>query len=95
MTAGPKGAELAIAAMFAAAGLAFGSGYFITLRWAVNLYCENGRALSIGALTMGRLAAAIGFFALAVHSGALALFAAFVGFLIVRTFAVRTVRSQA
>lgn len=95
MMIGTALAEVEIAVAFAAAGVAFASGYFVALRWAVTFYCRGERALSVGALTIGRLAAAIGFFALAVRCGAFALLAALAGFLVVRTYAVRAARRLA
>ena len=95
MMIAPTFAEMTTAAGFATAGLLFGSGYFVALRSAVSLYCRGGGALSAGALTVGRLGAAVGFFALTVHWGAGALIAALAGFLLVRTFAVRAARSRA
>jgi len=86
---------LAMAAAGAAAGLAFGSIYFAALHRGVVLYCAGARALTVGALTIGRLTAALGFFALVAHWGEVPLLGALGGFLIARTFAVRAARNRA
>jgi hypothetical protein len=87
--------SLVTALAFAVAGLAFGWGYFTALRRGVELYCASAGALRVSALTIGRLAAALGFFLLASHWGPLPLLAALAGFLATRTVAVRAARSKA
>lgn len=84
-----------IPACLAAAGLAFGWAYFAVLRRAVSLYCAGDGALRAGALTIGRLAAAVAFFAAAAHLGALPLLAALLGFVVARMLAMREARSEA
>jgi len=74
------------------AGLAFGFGYFAALRRTVDLYAAGRGRLVPTVLTLGRLAAAILFLAVAARSGALPLLASFMGFLLVRTLALRVVR---
>jgi len=76
----------------AVAGLTLGLGYFALLRRTVRLYGSGHRHLAPVALTVVRLAGAAVFLALAARLGALSLLAAFLGFLVARTVAVR--RSQ-
>jgi N-ATPase, AtpR subunit len=82
-------------AVFAAAGLAFGCAYFAALRRAVALRCADAGAPRTIVLSLGRLAAAAGFFLLAARSGGLPLLAALMAFLLARTLAVRAVRMSA
>ncbi len=90
MTALPVALGPALAA--AAAGLAFGIPYFAALQRSVARYVEGGGRFRVAALTAARLAAAIGFFALAAHFGTMVLIAGFIGFLLARTFALRRAR---
>jgi len=85
----------AVTAAGAAAGLAFGSAYFAVMHRGVVLYCAGARAMTVGALMIGRLIAALGFFALVAHWGEVPLLGALGGFLIARTFAVRAARNRA
>jgi hypothetical protein len=79
----------------AAAGIAFGWGYFATLRHATAVFAAAGSvAHCIGWLLL-RLGAACLFFALTVHWGPWPLLAAFLGFLGSRQIALRTARSAA
>ena len=81
------------AAIMASAATAFGLAYFTVLRWTVDLYCANyGGALAPVALTLGRIAGAVIFLALAARLGAEPLIGAFLGFLVARAIAVRSVR---
>jgi F1F0 ATPase subunit 2 len=74
------------------AGLALGVAYFAALRRTTDLYAA-GRGWTIPAsLTLGRLVAAAGFFALAANFGAMPLLAVFSGFLIARGLALRAVK---
>jgi hypothetical protein len=73
------------------AGLAFGLLYFAALRRTADL-CSNKRSrIGAAALTVCRLAGAVVLFALAARLGAGALLAAFLGFLLARTIALRSV----
>ncbi len=84
-----------LAALFAAAGLAFGWGYFAALRRGIDAYAVQGAVLQSLLWMLARLAAAALFFALAVRWGAWPLLAAFLGFLAARQIAVRTARRAA
>ena len=95
MTAAPLLPALAVAAAFAAAGIGFGRLYFAALRRTAVLYAAGQRGLAPAALTLGRIAAAVLGFALAVRFGALPLLAAFAGFLAARTLALRGARGVA
>ena len=76
-----------------AAGSAFGFAYFAALRRTVDLYATAGRWTIAAALTLSRIAAAAGFFAVAARFGATSLLAALLGFLIARGLAVRTAKA--
>ncbi len=81
------------AAIMGSAATAFGLAYFTTLRWTVDLYCANyGGALAPVALTLGRIVGAVIFLAFAARFGAEPLIGAFLGFLVARAIAVRSVR---
>ncbi|MGO8952977.1 MAG: ATP synthase subunit I [Rhodomicrobium sp.] len=71
------------------AGFAFGLLYFIALRWTVTLFAGRGGWLGPLALTLGRIGAAAVFLAAAARMGAATLLAAFLGFLLARTLALR------
>ncbi len=92
MTAYPAGSWLAL--LFAAAGLAFGWGYFSALRRGVAAYVASGGFWPTVGWLLARLAAAALFFTFAVHWGAGPLLAAFLGFLVARHFAVRAARTK-
>ena len=83
-----------MAAPFAVAGFVFGRGYFAALRVGVQSYCGGGGTWRSGALMIGRLAAAVAFFTLAVHSSAWAVLGALAGFLVARTSALRARRGH-
>jgi N-ATPase, AtpR subunit len=84
-----------VAALWAAAGGGFGLAYFAMLRRTAEILgAARGRATAV-ALTLGRLAAAIGFLALAAHFGTVPLLAAFLGFLAARARALRALRKAA
>jgi hypothetical protein len=85
-------AGLAFASAWVVAGFAFGLGYFAALRRTVELYGARVARLVPIALTLGRIAAAILFLGLAVAQGALPLLAAFLGFLLARSLALRAAR---
>ncbi len=79
---------IALLPAMAGAGLLFGLGYFAALRRAVAL--DNAeRGLLLIALAGFRFAGAAAFLVFAVRLGALPLLAAFIGFLMARSFAVR------
>jgi hypothetical protein len=82
-------AGLAVASAWAVAGFGFGLGYFAALRRTVEFYGAGRASLVPIALTLGRIAAAIVFFSLAARFGALPLLAAFLGFLLARSLALR------
>ena len=86
--------DLILACSGAAAGLAFGLLYFAGLRRNVNLVADY-RRVAAAVLILGRLVCAITFFGGAAKLGALPLLSAFLGFLLARTLALRTVRSIA
>jgi hypothetical protein len=74
------------------AGLAFGLLYFASVRrTAALLTARKGLAWPL-AFTFGRIAAAALFLALAARLGAAPLLAAFLGFLLARTVALRKAR---
>ncbi len=76
-------------------GLLLGAAYFAALRWTVDLFSAgSGRAMP-AALTLGRLAGAAVFLAVAARFGALPLLGAFVGFLVARSVALRFTRRAA
>jgi F1-F0 ATPase (N-ATPase) AtpR subunit len=79
---------------WAMAGLAFGLAYFAALHHSVGLYAGRRGRLLPAALTVGRIAAAIAFFGIAVRFGAMALIAGFAGFVLARTVALRWVRGM-
>ena len=83
------------ALLFAAGGLAFGWGYFASLRRGIDAYAAEGAVSQSLLWMLGRLAAAGVFFAFAVRWGAWPLLAAFLGFLAARQIAVRAVRRAA
>lgn len=81
--------------VFAAAGFAFGSAYFASLRRGLRI-CVAGRAWSSYVLlALVRILAAALFLAFAVRWGLPSLLAAFAGFLIARHLAVRAARGPA
>jgi hypothetical protein len=73
------------------AGIVFGLGYFRALRWTVELYGTR-YFTAPAALTLARLFGAALFLGFAARLGALALFAAFLGFLLARALAMHAVR---
>lgn len=83
---------LATAAAMAAAGLVFGLGYFAALRRTVHLFGSGRGRFAPAALTLGRILAAVVFLLSAARLGALALLAAFLGFLLARALALRAAR---
>lgn len=86
---------LALAAAWVVAGLGFGFGYFAALRRTVELYGAQGTRLVPIALTLGRIAGASLFLGFAAAYGTLPLLAAFLGFLVARSLALRAVRETA
>jgi hypothetical protein len=75
------------------AGTAFGLAYFTALRRTVGLYRgNNDGALAPVAFTLGRIAGAVIFLALAARLGAEPLIGAFLGFLVARAIALRLAR---
>lgn len=92
MTAHPPGTYPWLALLFAAAGLAFGWGYFAALRRGVAAYTDQSAIRRRVGWLLARAAAAALFFAFAVRGGPWPLLAAFMGFLGARQIAVRAVR---
>lgn len=81
-----------VATLAASAGFAFGLLYFAVLKRSVAVLAgASGLVVPLG-LTLARFAAATVFLGLAAQLGAAALLAAFVGFLLARSFALRTAR---
>ena len=77
------------------AGLAFGFAYFAVLRRTVDLYAARHGLLVPAILTVGRLATAILFLAIAARIGALPLLLAFLGFLVARALVFLRARGAA
>lgn len=82
----------AVAGGMGAAGLVFGLGYFSALRRTVDLFSSGRGFIKPVALTIGRLATAALFLAVAAKLGALALLAAFFGLIVARTVVLRPAR---
>lgn len=80
------------APLLAAAGFTLGMTYFAALRRGVRLSVERQAWVRYMLSALARIAAAALFFTFAVHWGAPALLAAFVGFLAARHLAVRAAR---
>ena len=78
-----------------AAGLAFGLAYFAALRRTASLYATGAGWRAPALLTLGRIAAAAVFFAVAAQFGMAGLLAAFIGFLAARGVALRAARKTA
>jgi len=81
--------------LFAVAGFALGVVYFASLQRGVRLSIARHAWLSCLAWALVRFAAAALFFTFAVHWGLPALLAAFGGFLVARTLALRGARRLA
>jgi hypothetical protein len=92
MTGGMFAPSVAAAGIFAIAGLGFGLAYFAALRRSLDCYTAGQGGLKPAALTFGRFAAAVLFFAFMARMGAAPLLMAFIGFLLARAFALRAVR---
>jgi hypothetical protein len=73
-------------------GATFGVTYFAMVRRTAILFAQGEGWFGVGALTFGRLAAAIAFFALVARLGAEPLLVAFLGFLAGRALTMRSVR---
>ncbi len=80
---------LPIVASAALVGFALGAGYFACLRFTVRAYVASTGLRAVVALTCARLIGAVIVFSIAARFGAGALLAAFGGFLVARTIAVR------
>lgn len=87
-----NGPALAFAAATAAGGLVLGLGYFMALQWTADLYGSGRSRIAAGLLTIGRIAAIVLFLVLAARFGALPLLTAFLGFLVARGIALRTMK---
>jgi len=93
MTGPAFASPIAVAAIFAVAGLGFGLAYFAALRWTVDGYAPGHRRRLAAAFTLGRFTVAILFFGIAAKLGALQALAAFIGFLGARGVAMYVVRN--
>lgn len=85
--------SVAVAGIFAVAGLGFGLAYFAALRQSLDCYAARRGRFMPAALTFGRFVAAVLFFAFMARAGRTPLLMAFIGFLLARAFASRAVRS--
>ncbi len=82
------------AAALAVAGVVLGRCYFEVLRWSVARYASGrSSALQGAALALARILCAAALLAVAARLGALPLLAAFLGFIVARTWALRAARS--
>lgn len=88
------GSVLAVSAVLALSGLAFGAVYFAALRRSAARLAGDGEALRAAGTALGRIVVAAIFFAAAARFGALPLLAALLGFLIARTLFVRVARME-
>ena len=95
MTGSIMTADLASPVLFAIAGLAFGSAYFVALRRTVDVYVAGQHWFVPLILTLTRIAGAIGFLVFAVQFGALPLLTGVLGFLLARRLALRAARRVA
>jgi len=86
-TATMHSAELAI--MMASAGFAFGLAYFAALKRTVTVFAGGRGWRAPLALTLARIGAAIVFLGIAAKLGAVSLLAAFIGFVLARSIALR------
>lgn len=91
MHSGSPSAELVVASAMLAAGIAVGLAYFRALRWTIERGGKHPLVIHAVALP-ARLVAAALFFGLVARLGALALLAAFAGFLLARALALHAVR---
>lgn len=74
------------------AGFAVGLAYFAALKWTVRLYGSPDGSFAAAALTIGRLVGVAILLVLAAKLGAVALLAAFLGFLVARSVALHRAR---
>jgi hypothetical protein len=81
-----------LALAMASTGFALGLVYFVALRKSVALFVRGTCWWGASALTIGRVGAAIVFLTLAAKLGAATLLAAFAGFLLARSVALRSAR---
>lgn len=95
MTGTRFASDVAVAGVFAVAGLGFGLGYFAALRRTVTGFAAGSGWLLPATLTLGRFAAALLFFGVAASLGRLPLLLAFLGFLTGRVLVLRAVRRAA
>ena len=87
-----NGPALVLAAAMAAGGLVLGLGYFMALRRTADLYRAGRSRIEARLLTFGRIAAIVVFLVLAARLGALPLLTTFLGFLVARGIALRTMK---
>jgi hypothetical protein len=86
-------ADLPLVALTAFAGALFGWCYFALLRRWASAYVARGATFGMLASALARLVAAVAFFTVAAHRGVPTVLAAFLGFLLARTYALRTART--
>ena len=92
MTHGVLAIDPELTTLMAVAGLAFGVVYFASLKRSVTLFVGGKGWLGPLAFILGRIGAAAAFLFVAAKLGAMPLLAAFIGFLMARTLALRAVR---
>lgn len=83
---------LVLASAMALSGLVFGLVYFRALRRAVDLFAAGRGWLRPAALTLARIAGAVVVLTFMARLGAMPLLAGFLGFLLARQIALRSVR---
>jgi F1F0 ATPase subunit 2 len=86
---------LALATAMMVGGAVLGLTYFACLKWTTDLFAAEGRWARLALLTLARLVAVVIAFALAARLGAIPLLAAFAGFLVARSIALRQGRRAA
>jgi N-ATPase, AtpR subunit len=82
--------ELTLAAFWLAAGAVIGGGFFLSLRWNVEMLATGRAMLAVVAVQLARLAAiGVALTAIALYFGALPLLAAGIGIFLARTAVLR------
>ena len=92
MTGAPFSATPLLYAALGLAGFAFGLVYFAAVKRTATLFAAGSGWLAPAALTIARIASAATLLALAAKPGAASLLAAFAGFMLARTVALRAAR---
>jgi F1F0 ATPase subunit 2 len=80
------------AALFFTFGALLGAAYFYALDWNVRLYAAAGAGWKAMLLHLARMLGAVAIFTVFARQGALPLLSGFVGFLVMRTVAIRRQR---